>query len=142
MILDAMHLIPDIIQFHENVNSKVVFNFCLTPIIMAIATLDKCFNNENVFKTVVKIRKSLSLKIMYTCKNNKDMYNWIYFFTTSIKNKIKKNDPNKLELNRICNKVLHIIYHKNKKNILIKQIITYIILLIILVVLIRIMNTN
>mgnify|MGYP001341593616 CR=1 FL=1 len=109
---------------------------------MAIATLDKCFNNKNVFKTVVKIRKSLSLKIMYTCKNNKDMYNWIYLFTSSIKNKIKKNDPNKLELNRICNKILHIIYHKNNKNILTKQIISYIILLIILVVLIRIMNTN
>ncbi len=36
-----------------------VFRFCAIPQVMAIATLAACYNNPDVFKTVVKIPRSM-----------------------------------------------------------------------------------
>ena len=47
-----------------------VFRFCAIPQVMAIATLEKCYNNPDVFTGVVKIRKGLSCKLIM---NTNDM---------------------------------------------------------------------
>jgi farnesyl-diphosphate farnesyltransferase len=40
-----------------------VFKFCAIPQVMAIATLDLCYNNYEVFKREIKIRKGLAVKV-------------------------------------------------------------------------------
>jgi len=112
MVLDALKLIPDIFNFHENITDVSIFKFCAIPQIMAIATLDKCFDNPKIFTEYVKIRKGLALKIMQTVKTMDDMYAWFYRFIINIKNKIRHNDPNKNELIDVCDKILIIIHKK------------------------------
>jgi len=76
---------------------------------MAIATLEKCFENSDIFKGIVKIRKGLALKIMRTSKNMDDMYGWFYFFVEKIKNKIRIDDPNRVKMENTCNNILSVI---------------------------------
>jgi farnesyl-diphosphate farnesyltransferase len=114
MILDALELIPDVINFHEKLSNNKVFEFCIVPQIMAIATLDKCFDNPKLFEENIKIRKGMALKIMESVKTTEDMYAWFYRFIINIKNNIRCDDPNKGKLLDICNKIL-IIIHKQYK---------------------------
>lgn len=112
MILDALGLVPDILTFHEKLTDNEVFQYCVTPQIMAIATLEKCFDNPDVFAKDVKIRKGLALKILESSKNIEDMYSWFRTFVIEIKNKIRHDDPNKEKLIAICDKILMIIHKK------------------------------
>ena len=112
MILDALELVPDILVFHEKLTDSKVLRFCVTPQIVAIATLEKCFDNSDVFKRNLRIRKGLALKIMETSRSIEDMYLWLRTFIISIKNKIRHNDPNKARLIEVCDKILMIIHKK------------------------------
>ena len=112
LVADAMELIPDIFSYHEHIKDKNIFEFCAIPQIMAIATLDKCYDNPDIFTGVVKIRKGLTLKIMQSSKTMEDMYYWFHKFVTNIKNKIRDDDPNKGKMLRICNIILYIISKK------------------------------
>tara|TARA_Y100000591_G_scaffold197212_1_gene170652 strand:- start:2779 stop:4128 length:1350 start_codon:yes stop_codon:yes gene_type:complete len=112
MVLDALELVPDILAFHEKLTDNKVFQFCVIPQIMAIATLEKCFDNPDVFVKNVKIRKGLALKIMESSKSIEDMYSWFRTFVIEIKNKIRHDDPNKERLIAVCDKILIIIHKK------------------------------
>ena len=112
MVLDALELVPDILAFHEKLTDNKVFQFCVTPQIMAIATLEKCFDNPDVFVKNVKIRKGLALKIMESSKSIEDMYSWFRTFVIEIKNKIRHDDPNKERLIAVCDNILIIIHKK------------------------------
>jgi farnesyl-diphosphate farnesyltransferase len=47
------------LQYMSGLADRQVFRFCAIPQVMAIATLAACYNNPNVFKTVVKIPRSM-----------------------------------------------------------------------------------
>lgn len=64
LVLDALSLVPDVMQYLETLKSDSVFKFCAIPQVMAIATLAEVYDNKNIFKGVVKIRKGLSAKLM------------------------------------------------------------------------------
>ena len=112
LVVDAMELVPDIFSYHEHIKNKHIFESCAIPQIMAIATLDKCYDNPDIFTGVVKIRKGLALKIMQSSKTMEDMYYWFHKYVTSIRNKIRDDDPNKGKMLRICNIILYIISKK------------------------------
>ena len=112
LVVDAMELIPDIFSYHEHINNKNIFESCAIPQIMAIATLDKCYDNPDIFTGTVKIRKGLALKIMHSSKTMEDVYYWFHKYVTSIRNKIRDDDPNKGKMLRICNIILYIISKK------------------------------
>lgn len=61
MIADALNHVPDVFTFMSRIKEQSVFNFCAIPQVMAVATLVLCYNNPNVFKTNVKIRKGLAV---------------------------------------------------------------------------------
>src|SRR3990167_5302864 len=48
----------------EHIKEDSVFTFCAIPQVMAIATLALCYNNPNVFKGVVKIRRGETAKVL------------------------------------------------------------------------------
>jgi hypothetical protein len=57
LVADALNHIPDVFHFMGQLQNQRIFNFCAIPQVMAIATLDLCYNNYEVFQRNVKIRK-------------------------------------------------------------------------------------
>nr|KAF6479992.1 farnesyl-diphosphate farnesyltransferase 1 [Molossus molossus] len=69
LITNALRHIPDVITYLSRLRNQSVFNFCAIPQVMAIATLATCYNNQQVFKGVVKIRKGQTVTLMMDATN-------------------------------------------------------------------------
>lgn len=63
MTLDALQHATDVLDYLSLLRNQSIFNFCAIPQVMAIATLDACFGNLDVFQTNVKIRRSLTVHV-------------------------------------------------------------------------------
>lgn len=63
MILDALAHSIDCLNYLSLLKNQSVFQFCAIPQVMAIATLERCFMNKDVFYKNVKIRKSLAIYV-------------------------------------------------------------------------------
>jgi len=105
MVTDALELIPECIKYLERLNNDQVFRFCAIPQVMAIATLDKCFNNGDVFTGVVKVRKGLAVKMIMESGTMKGIETWFNRFAMSIKAKIDPNDPSAARTAAACDVV-------------------------------------
>lgn len=64
MILNTLPLVSDSLLYLSKITEERVFAFCAVPQVMAIRTLEECFNNKNVFTGVVKISKADSATIL------------------------------------------------------------------------------
>ncbi|NXU61040.1 FDFT synthase, partial [Horornis vulcanius] len=69
LITNALHHVPDVLTYLSRLKNQSVFNFCAIPQVMAIATLAACYNNQQVFKGVVKIRKGQAVTLMMDATN-------------------------------------------------------------------------
>ena len=67
LVADALELVPDALEYLRRVKTPQVFKFCAIPQVMAIATLDACFDNPRVFTGVVKIRKGMAARLILAC---------------------------------------------------------------------------
>lgn len=108
LVTDALELVPDCLTYLSILQCAEVFRFCAIPQVMAIATLDKCYNNVDVFTGVVKIRKGLSCKLIRSTNSLPEVKRTFYFFAKTIKDKALKN-PNDPSCNRtleICDKIM------------------------------------
>jgi farnesyl-diphosphate farnesyltransferase len=76
LIADALGHVPDVFTFMARLREQSVFNFCSIPQVMAMATLALCYNNSDVFKMNVKIRKGLT--VGYAVVGG-DMICWLKF---------------------------------------------------------------
>ena len=72
---------------------------------MAIATLSLCFNNKNVFKTNVKIRKGLALKLIMDAETFESVEKIFAGFCKDMAKRIKASDPNAIDLSLNLSKV-------------------------------------
>lgn len=72
MIASALEHAPACIDYMKLIKDPTVFHFCAVPQLMAMATLDKLYNNHEVFDKEVKIRKGLALKLMNEGAQNMD----------------------------------------------------------------------
>jgi len=95
MVTDALAHAPDSIDYMSRLTDKRIFNFCAIPQVMAIATLAKCYNNYEVFKGVVKIRRGQTAKIMLDiyARGLQAVYEHYYNFSNEIAEKIDPKDP-------------------------------------------------
>ncbi|NXW48105.1 FDFT synthase, partial [Nyctiprogne leucopyga] len=69
LITNALHHVPDVITYLSRLKNQSVFNFCAIPQVMAIATLAACYNNKQVFRGIVKIRKGQAVTLMMDATN-------------------------------------------------------------------------
>ncbi|KNC85079.1 farnesyl-diphosphate farnesyltransferase [Sphaeroforma arctica JP610] len=69
LITNALEHIPAMFTYMSKITEQSVFNFCAIPQVMAVATLNSCYNNPRVFQKVVKIRKGLAVRYMLDSKN-------------------------------------------------------------------------
>ena len=106
LVTDALELVPRCIQYMERLRDPQIFCFCAIPQVMAIATLEKCFNNELVFSGVVKIRKGLMCKVMLDTSHIDELNRWFYSFTARLRSRIDRSDPNAERTTKVCDTIL------------------------------------
>lgn len=86
MITDALELVPDCLMYMSKLQCVEIFRFCAIPQVMAIATLEKCYSNLDVFTGVVKIRKGLSCKLLLRTNNLSELHETFNTFARRILN--------------------------------------------------------
>lgn len=88
MILDALQHVPDCFEYMQRLRTQSVFNFCAIPQVMAIATLELCYNNTKVLKQNVKIRKGLAVTLMMDSTNVVNVVQIFMQFASRLKDKV------------------------------------------------------
>ena len=108
LVTDALELIPDCLSYLSRLQCAEVFRFCAIPQVMAIATLDKCYHNEDVFTGVVKIRKGMSCLLINDTTDIFGVHGVFSRFASSIMSKAETfrrrgfQDPSYERTVRIC----------------------------------------
>ncbi|KAH0936104.1 hypothetical protein HID58_013221 [Brassica napus] len=94
MVTNALTHIEDCLKYMAALRDPSIFRFCAIPQIMAIGTLALCYNNVQVFRGVVKLRRGLTAKVIDRTKTMADVYGAFYDFSCMLKTKVDKNEPN------------------------------------------------
>jgi len=106
LVTDALELVPDCLKYLSSLQCREVFRFCAIPQVMAIATLEKCYNNPDVFTGVVKIRKGLTCKLINQATELEGVHEIFYGFALSIARKSDPIDPSYERTLAICTKIV------------------------------------
>jgi farnesyl-diphosphate farnesyltransferase len=112
LVTDALELTPDCLNYLSKLQCTEIFRFCAIPQVMAIATLDYCYANSDVFTGVVKIRKGTSCKLILRTNNLDEVHDSFYQFARSVLNKANVNralgvkDPSYARTVKICETVV------------------------------------
>ena len=116
MITDALRHAPDCLLYLKQIQNPDVFHFCAIPQVMAIATLAEVFNNPDVFRKNVKIRKGLTASLIFKAYDYAEVEEIFHVMANSIFDKTSLDDPNvQLEVLQL-QKILGIEYlHENQK---------------------------
>lgn len=67
MILDALSHVEDCLTYMSLIKEKSIFKFCAIAQCMAVATLELCFRNGDVFEGSVKIGRVVAAGIIGEC---------------------------------------------------------------------------
>jgi farnesyl-diphosphate farnesyltransferase len=102
LVTDALELAPDCLAYLAKLRRREVFRFCAIPQVMAIATLEKCYNNPNVFTGVVKIRKGLSCMLILQTETIDQVHEIFNTYATVILRQVPRNDPSYKRTVRAC----------------------------------------
>ncbi|KAL0481810.1 farnesyl-diphosphate farnesyltransferase [Acrasis kona] len=73
LIVDALQLVPSVLQYMKMIKDDKLFRFCAIPQVMAFATFAEIFDNQQTFNKMVKIRKGLSCKLILSVNNISDL---------------------------------------------------------------------
>lgn len=111
LVTDALNLVPDCLSYLSRLQCSEIFRFCAIPQVMAIATLDKCFHNPDVFTGVVKIRKGLSCKLINNTNDIMGVHAVFHEFATRISTRAQQaklaglNDPTFDQTIAVCDNI-------------------------------------
>ena len=93
LVTDALQYVGDTIEYLSLIRHPQVFRFCAIPQVMAIATLAKIYNNPDVYREVVKIRKGIAAVLMLHTIDMESVHKVMEKFANDILKKLDKNDP-------------------------------------------------
>jgi farnesyl-diphosphate farnesyltransferase len=106
MILNAINKADDCLYYLAGLKEQSVFNFCAIPQSMAIATLDACFQNHDIFKKNVKITKGDACELMVQSSQNLRLVCDVFKkYLRNIHQRNNPHDPNFLKISMACAKV-------------------------------------
>lgn len=94
MVTNALSHAEDCLIYMSALREHAIFRFCAIPQIMAIGTYALCYNNIEVFRGVVKMRRGLTAIIIDQANTMPDVYGAFYDFAAMMKSKVDKRDPN------------------------------------------------
>ncbi|KAH9492738.1 Farnesyl-diphosphate farnesyltransferase [Bulinus truncatus] len=108
LITNALELVPSSLLFMSRLKNQSIFNFVAIPQVMAIATLERCYNNPNVFSGVVKIRKGEAVRMMLGATSLEKVKAIMRHFTLQIMDKVPGDDPSSVKTQAVCQKALEL----------------------------------
>ncbi|VEU34553.1 unnamed protein product [Pseudo-nitzschia multistriata] len=114
LVTDALELAPDCLLYLSKLECAEIFRFCAIPQVMAIATLNYCYNNDDVFTGVVKIRKGTSCKLILRTNSLDEVHDTFYQFARGVLRKADANrsqgvlDPSYARTIKICKTIMDI----------------------------------
>mmetsp|Transcript_8260 Transcript_8260/g.17842 ORF Transcript_8260/g.17842 Transcript_8260/m.17842 type:complete len:760 (-) Transcript_8260:164-2443(-) len=114
LVTDALELAPDCLMYLSKLGCTEIFRFCAIPQVMAIATLNYCYNNADVFTGVVKIRKGTSCKLILRTNTLDEVHDTFFQFSQGILRKADANrsqgvlDPSYARTVKICSTIMEI----------------------------------
>ncbi|XVE67041.1 hypothetical protein DITRI_Ditri08aG0128600 [Diplodiscus trichospermus] len=97
MITNALMHVDDCLKYMSALHDPSIFRFWAIPQIMAIGTLALCYNNIEVFRGGVKMRRRLTAKVIDRTNTMADVYGAFYDFSCMLKAKVDNNDSNAQE---------------------------------------------
>jgi farnesyl-diphosphate farnesyltransferase len=92
MVTDALSHGLDCLQYMASLQDPSTLRFCAIFQITALGTLAMCYNNDEVFRGSVRMRRGLTAKIL-DVKNMPDVYGAFYDFSGLLAAKIDPTDP-------------------------------------------------
>ena len=98
LVADALELVPDSLEYLSMLKTPEVFRFCAIPQVMAIATLEACFNNPKVFTGVVKIRKGFTARLLVDSKSNEGVHFWFHELAKRAIERCPAEDPSRSKI--------------------------------------------
>ena len=107
LVTEALHHAPDCIEYLSMIKDPNIFRFCAIPQVMAIATLNEIYDNQNVFKRNVKIRKGLAAWMIWETNTIEDVKNIFKNMALKIFKKVTLDDPNCEEIISHLGSILH-----------------------------------
>ena len=106
MVLNALGHADDCLFYLAGMKEQSVFNFAAIPQSMAIATLELCFRNPDIFRRNVKITKGHACQLMVESTQNLQMVCEVFKrHIRAIRKKNRPQDPNFLKISIACGKV-------------------------------------
>nr|AAB02945.1 squalene synthase [Nicotiana tabacum] len=94
MVTNALSHVEDCLTYMSALRDPSIFRFCAIPQVMAIGTLAMCYDNIEVFRGVVKMRRGLTAKVIDQTRTIADVYGAFFDFSCMLKSKVNNNDPN------------------------------------------------
>ncbi|KAH7675439.1 Squalene/phytoene synthase protein [Dioscorea alata] len=94
MVTNALMHAEDCLTYMAALKDIAIFRFCAIPQVMAIGTLALCYDNLEVFRGVVKMRRGLTARVIDQTKTMADVYGAFYDFSSMLKAKVNDKDPN------------------------------------------------
>lgn len=127
LVANALEHVPDSLKFLSKLKSKEILRFCAIPQVMAMATLDKCYNNSEVFKGVVRIRKGLACKLSFGSTNMAGVHRNFDSYARSIAKQTRDaktagiQDPSFERIIKACNAICEATAEYNNQAIVSKH---------------------
>ncbi|KAI9449967.1 farnesyl-diphosphate farnesyltransferase [Lactarius psammicola] len=107
MIVDALRHACDALDYLRLLRNQSIFNFVAIPATMALATLDLCFMNPEMFERNIKIRKAKAAELIMRSTNPREVVHIFKEHARSIHAKASPADPNFLRISVACAKIEH-----------------------------------
>jgi len=97
LVTNAMQHLPDCLVYMGKLKDPSIFNFCAIPQVMAVATMSLCYNNHDVFTSVVKMKREDTEKIIASIvlTGKKALYQWFAYYVNQMLAKVPSDDPNR-----------------------------------------------
>ncbi|KAJ8496420.1 hypothetical protein ONZ45_g12463 [Pleurotus djamor] len=105
MVVDALRHATDSLDYLRLLKNQSAFNFCAIPQTMAMATLELCFMNSNMFQRNVKIRKAEAASLIMRSTNPREVAYIFRDYARRIHTKASPADPNFLRISVACGKI-------------------------------------
>ncbi|KJK67385.1 Squalene/phytoene synthase [Aspergillus parasiticus SU-1] len=106
MVLNALEHAEECLFYLAGLREQSVFNFCAIPQAMAIATLELCFRNPDMFDRNIKITKGEACQLMMESTQNLHVLcDTFRRYARRIHKKNTPKDPNFLKISIVCGKI-------------------------------------
>ncbi|TFK53848.1 farnesyl-diphosphate farnesyltransferase [Heliocybe sulcata] len=105
MVVDALRHAQDSLDYLRLLKNQTVFNFCAIPATMAMATLELCFMNPDMFQRNIRIRKAEAARLIMRSTNPRGCAYMFRDYARKIHAKASPSDPNFLRLSVACGKI-------------------------------------